>query len=211
MPDRIVAGRPFKAEISFKAGDAPVASIESAIVTRDDTGAPRVTPVAVSTANRDAEGILRVAAVAEQSPTTMQFTLLDADGVRSEARRVVFDVAPRPTVGRCADGDCDAATVAPRNADERADGSAAKAGDRAVRGVDDRAARPSPILVAPTATGDRPASDRSAAIVPLGAEKSSTTTVAKPAPASAPKPAAERKPREGRLVPESVPQFDPAQ
>ncbi len=180
LPDGIVAGKSFNAAIAFRTGDAPIAAIESSVVVDDIVEAPRVTPVA-TTATPDADGMLRVPIVADRSPTTMQFALVDADGGKSAAKRVAFDVAPAPRpVARCQGADCDVPHVAP----VRSTAIGEKTADGSDRPVD-------------ASVGSR------AAAVP--------SQTAKDRPVAAKAGPARPAPREGRLVPESPPSFDPGQ
>ncbi len=231
LPDGIVAGRPFKATIAFRAGDAPVASVESSIVSGDATGTPRVTPVAAPTTSGDGDGTIRVQAVADRSPTTMEFALIDADGMRSDAKRVSFDVATR-AVARCREPGCapvagPPSLAASRDAGLRVgptdDGPFEGGGAGAGRGTPRDDGRPARSTTAGSGADDR-------AIAKTGTASEDRGLVTKPDTAAADdrasvggarsatsgtggraaRPAADRKAtREAKVLPESVPLFGP--
>jgi len=94
IPANVVAGAPFTAAIGVRPGDAQLAAIERTIVDPTHKARTDVRIVDVSTLRRAEDGKLDLPMRAAHAPSTMtmDLVLIDADGMRSEPKRVDVEV-----------------------------------------------------------------------------------------------------------------------
>lgn len=91
VPAPVVSGRPFDVTIAIRDDDGRLAAIERAVV--GDDGQPRVRMIPASAVKRTNNAVTLPINASWNGPwATIELTLLDKAGARSETKRVVFDV-----------------------------------------------------------------------------------------------------------------------
>lgn len=127
VPRPLVAGRAFSVTIAYRDGASKLDRIERKIIESTVRWQPGTLAVEASTLPRQAPGLVKFpfGALRVASRSTLEFTLVDRDGVRSAPQRATFDVAAPPV--RRASAACTSATcgrvVSVREIALQADGS----------------------------------------------------------------------------------------
>ncbi len=134
IPHDIVVGQPFSLTIAYGQGSGKVAKIERKVIASTTAWQPGIatTPTTELTVPKAGAVTYPFDAIATPSQSTIAFTLVSSDGVRSEPRRVAIDVvAPAPlperAPARVASNGCTGATcghvLSVREVDRKAEGS----------------------------------------------------------------------------------------
>lgn len=111
VPRPLVAGRPFAVTIAYRDGAGTLDRIERKVIESTARWQPETSAVETSTLPRPAPGLVRFPFHALRGPSrsTLEFTLVDRDGVRSEPQRVTLDVVSpriRPASTACTSAIC---------------------------------------------------------------------------------------------------------
>lgn len=129
VPRSIVVGKPFSFTIAYENGAGNVVQVERKVIESNVKWQSDEQTTKMSDLTNPKQGSVTYPFQAMNTPlhSTIEFTLVDADGVRSEPKRVVLDVVPPSVRTANAEVGCTASTcgkvVAVRETEQKAEGT----------------------------------------------------------------------------------------
>lgn len=129
VPRSVVVGKPFVFTIAYENGAGKVVQVERKVVESNVKWQADELTTKMSDLTSGKQGSVAYPFQAMNAPlhSTLEFTLVDADGVRSEPKRVVLDVVPPSVRTATADVGCTAAScgrvVSVREIEQKAEGT----------------------------------------------------------------------------------------
>jgi hypothetical protein len=108
VPSELVAGRPFAVDIAYEPGSRPIAQVEMRVASSTIRWGREVAsiPWAASPPGQPTTVRYPFDGGLQPSHTALDFTMIDANGVRSAPQRVVLDVRKPSTIVACTPTTC---------------------------------------------------------------------------------------------------------